>query len=175
MNRWQFTEPLHWHGKGFTLRWDFPNAWLVLVHFHNVEKKAWYRRTERAYRFQRWFLKKGKDQFQNLANFRKPEMCLFVFQGFSPFPEKIHIPMDVRILRVQEPEAVMSRPWAKPLIVPANIKLSEFHPARPTLIGTLPKLHLRESGAQLKPGLADLLASGFQSYQEQEQQKNFQT
>ncbi len=173
MNHWQFSQALNWHGKGFTLHWNFPDAWLVLVHYHNGEQKAWYRSTERGYRFRRWFLKKGKDQFQNLAHFSRRELFLFVFKGFSPFPEKIRIPMDVRILRVQEPEAVMYRPWAKPLAKPAHIKLPEFNKSLPSSISTLPELRLRESGIQLKPGISDLLASGFQSYQEQ--QKNFQT
>jgi hypothetical protein len=32
-------------------------------------------------------------------------VTLWVFRGFSPIPERIQIPMDVAILRVNEPEA----------------------------------------------------------------------
>ena len=105
MKDWAFKEPVHFHGKGFSLEWDFPEAWLILLHYRNGESKPWYRRTERSYRFRRWFLKKGKDRFQNLANFRNPFLTLYIFSGVFPVPRKITIPMDVRILRVNEPEA----------------------------------------------------------------------
>jgi hypothetical protein len=168
MKLWQFTEPVHWHGKGFSIDWNFPGAWLVLIHFDNGERKAWYRRTERAYRFRRWFFKKGKDRFQNIANFKKPEVCLFVFKGFSPFPEKIRLPMDVRLLRVREPEALIQRPQAVTFSNAVKI-------ARPSIKAEMPDVKVRIPAVQLRPSItksihsvSERLNRDFQSYKKQE-------
>ncbi len=110
MNNWRFSKPIQWHGKGFSLQWKFPRAWLVLVHFNNGEKKRWFKRTERSYRFRRWFWRKGEDRFQNIASLHHPFISLFIFSGFSLFPKKQLIPMEVCALRVHEPELQLAEP-----------------------------------------------------------------
>lgn len=168
MKLWQFSDPVHWHGKGFSLDWNFPGAWLVLIHFDNGERKAWHRRTERAYRFRRWFFKNGKDRFQNIANFKKPEICLYVFKGFSPFPEKIRLPMEVRLLRVREPEASIQRPQAAKFSNAVKI-------ARPSIKAEMPDVKVRIPAVQLRPSIfksphsvSERLNRDFQSYKKQE-------
>lgn len=103
---YSFSEPIHYHGKGFTLRWNFPAAWLILVYFRNGQKKAWYKRTERPYRFKRWFFLKGEDFFRNIANIEHPKVTLYVFSGIFPLPRKIQISMQVELLQVNEPELI---------------------------------------------------------------------
>jgi hypothetical protein len=143
MKFWQFQEPRLWHGKRFTLHWDFPGAWLVLVYYHNGEKKPWYRPTERPYRFRRWFLKKGKDRFQNIAAFHRPEIRLFVFSGFSPIPEKMIVPMEVGILRVREPEAEPSLPQMQPSTPTVHSLIPQVFGAEQDIKICLPALHFK--------------------------------
>jgi hypothetical protein len=131
MLNWSFSKNIHWHGKGFSLEWNFPSSWLVIIHFHNGETKPWYRRTERPYRFRRWFFRKGKGRFQNLANFRHPFVKLFVFRGWSPFPVVLKIPMEVRILRVQEPEARILNNGLKAVLSPFRKVLMPMHLQHP--------------------------------------------
>jgi len=168
MKLWQFSEPVHWHGKGFSLDWNFPGAWLVLIHFDNGERKAWYRRTERAYRFRRWFFKKGKDRFQNIANFKKPEICLYVFKGFSPFPEKICLPMDVRLLRVREPEASIQRPQATKFSNAVKIARPSIKAETPDVKVRIPAVQLRPSFSKSPNSVSERLNRDFQSYKKQE-------
>jgi hypothetical protein len=143
MDSWKFSKPLHWHGKGFTLSWDFSPAWMVLVHFINGESKPWYRRTERPYRFRRWFFRKGRDRFRNLASFRHPYVTLYVFSGFSLLPRKIVIPMDVRILRVREPEAIFLRPAPRPASPVAAIRPMPFASRLPAATVRVPDPGIR--------------------------------
>ncbi len=143
MKNWQFQEPRLWHGKGFTLNWDFPGAWLVLVYYHNGEKKPWYRRTERSYRFKRWFLKKGKDRFQNIAAFQSPEVRMFVFAGFSPIPEKMIVPMEVGILRVREPESEPSLPPMQTFVPPVRSLIPHVYGAEQEMNISMPALHFK--------------------------------
>ncbi|MFN5318362.1 MAG: hypothetical protein ACK5CY_05940 [Bacteroidia bacterium] len=101
-----FKHWLHWHDKAFTLSWDMPRVWAVLVYFKNGQQRYfWFKRTERPYRFKRWFLRKGKDQFKNIANINSPAITLYIFRGFRFWPQKITLPMRVDALRVREPEA----------------------------------------------------------------------
>ncbi len=105
MQKPQFKHSLHWHDKAFTLSWDLPHVWLVLVYFKNGQHRHfWFKRTERPYRFKRWFLRKGKDQFRNIANINSPSISLYIFRGFRFWPQKITLPMRVDALRVREPE-----------------------------------------------------------------------
>lgn len=156
MDSWKFSKPLHWHGKGFSLSWDFSPAWLVLVHFVNGESKPWYRRTERPYRFRRWYFRKARDRFRNLASFRHPYVTLYVFSGFSLLPRKIIVPMDVRILRVREPEAVVLRPAARPAGPVAALRPLPFYALRPAVSVKLPDTGIRQKALKApRPG-ADL-------------------
>ena len=167
MKHWQLSEPIQWHGKGFSLSFDFPGAWLVLISFDNGERKAWYRRTERPYRFQRWFWRKGKDQFQNIANVRSPEVILFVFKGFSPSPEKIVVPMDVRLLRVREPEAFLQHPQTVKPVLPLRILKPGILTGKPSAAGRIPALHIRESAAGLSLSFSENLQQDFLSFKQQ--------
>ena len=105
MQKPKFKHSIHWHDKAFTLSWDLPNVWAVLVYFKNGQSRHfWFKRTERPYRFKRWFLKKGKDQFRNIANINSPSVTLYLFRGFWIWPHKVILPMQVEALRVIEPE-----------------------------------------------------------------------
>ncbi len=143
---WKFSEPVQWHGKGFTLNWDFPDAWWVLVYYHNGESKPWYHRTERPYRFRRWFSKRGQDRFQNIANFKRPAIDLFVFSGLSFWPVRLRLPMHVRILRVNEPEAVLNEPTM------VSEKL-QIHPrfSLPSILNPNGEIQLTETEFSLDP------------------------
>ncbi len=99
-----FNKPLHFHDKGFQLDWDFPEAKWVLVYYKNSQVKPWYKRVARSYRFNRWFKRKRKDSFSNLANFLYPQVILFVFPSWVSLPKKIIVPLKVTILRTYEPQ-----------------------------------------------------------------------
>jgi hypothetical protein len=146
MNPWKFSEPVQWHGKGFTLNWDFPRAWWVLVYYHNGESKPWYHRTERSYRFRRWFSKSGQDRFQNIANFNRPWIVLYVFRGFSFWPDRYQLPMDVRILRVHEPEAIL----IEPTMVAEKLQIQQRYTI-PTLCIPEEKVQLAKAEISLSP------------------------
>ena len=169
MTQWQFSAPVQWHGKGFSLAFDFPGAWLVLLNFDNGERKPWYRRTERPYRFRRWFFRKGKGRFQNIANFLNPEIKLYVFRGFSPFPEKIIVPMDVRLLRVREPEAqIQDMQPVKPSL-PVSVLRPFIRSSKPSLAARTPALQIRDLTAGLSHSFAESLNQDFLSFKEKNQ------
>jgi len=97
MSSIQFTNNnsgVFWHDKLFVLNWNLDAKW-VLVHFRNGQKKRWWKRTERPYRFKRWFVKSAVDSFSNLANYQSPFVTLYVFHSYFPWPQKIRIPMQV--------------------------------------------------------------------------------
>jgi hypothetical protein len=119
-----FSKPIHWHDKGFTLSWSGLNARWVLVHFVNGQRKPWYKRTERPYRFRRWFIRKGEDSLSNIANVNEPRLTLFVFSWYIAFPKKIIVPMQVNALRVHEPKTAIYSPEVKPAI--PSLHNSEF-------------------------------------------------
>ena len=156
MDNWRFSKPVHWHGKGFSLQWKFPAAWLVLVHFTNGEKKRWYKRTERSYRFRRWFWRKGEDRFQNIANLQHPFISLFIFSGFSPFPKKLLIPMEVRALRVHEPELQLAEPNMETALPGFKKKLHEA-------LVRMAKPGIRHPAIRIKTDLSPLSATSLQA------------
>jgi|GEM_PF-4115796 hypothetical protein len=81
--------PSHcFHDKLFTLSWTSDARW-VLIYYRNGQSKPWYKRPGRGYRFKRWFVKKGNDQFQNLANFQSPQVVMFFFSSFLSWPKKV--------------------------------------------------------------------------------------
>lgn len=169
MTHWQFSAPVQWHGKGFLLSFDFPGAWLVLLHFDNGERKPWYRRTERPYRFRRWFFRKGKGRFQNIANVLSPEVRLYVISGFSPFPEKILVPMDVRLLRVREPEAQIQDIQPVKPSLPVCILNPRILTNKPSLASKIPALQIRDLAAGCRQSFSDNLKQDFLSFQEKNQ------
>ena len=105
-----FNKPLHFHDKGFSLAWEIPEAKWVLVYFKNSQTKPWYKCVKRRYLFKRWFVRKSHDSFSNLANFSFPQVVLYVFNSTLSIPRKVVVPMNVTILRVDEPEVKTSLP-----------------------------------------------------------------
>lgn len=87
------------HDKLFTLSWESDARW-VLVFYRNGQSKPWYKRPGRGYRFKRWFVKKGNDQFQNLANFNAPHATLFFFPFLISFPKRKVVRWEVQHLSV---------------------------------------------------------------------------
>jgi hypothetical protein len=133
-----FLKTPHWHDKGFTLLWSGLNARWVLVHFKNGQSKRWYKRTERSYRFKRWFIRKGEDSFSNLANIHSPKVTLYVFRWIFSFPRKMVIPMQVNALRVREPEPALRYPAARIHVEPLQLKQSNTNTRAPRLQPNLP-------------------------------------
>lgn len=101
--KFTFRQALHYHDKGFTVDWEVPSAKWVLIYYRNSQEKPWYRRTERPYRFKRFFIRKPIDTFSNLANFNSPFIRLYVFYSWLAWPIRKDIPMKVQLLRVTEP------------------------------------------------------------------------
>ena len=91
-----------WHDKAFTLEWQLEDCKWVLIHYINGQKKRWYKRTERSYRFKRWFIKKNKDEFSNLANIHFPKVVVYIFPWYVSWPKKKVIQMVVKSLYIQE-------------------------------------------------------------------------
>lgn len=90
---------INFHDKLFTLSWESDARW-VLVRYKNGQSKPWYKRPGRNYRFKRWFVKKGNDQFQNLANFNAPQATLFFFPFLISFPTRKVVRWNVQHLSV---------------------------------------------------------------------------
>jgi hypothetical protein len=95
---WRFMKQTHWHDKGFTLTWDFPDTKWVLLRFINGQKKPWYKFTERKYRFKRWFFLNNPGKFSNIANIESPRVVLYAFPWYISIPKKVVIPMNVQHL-----------------------------------------------------------------------------
>lgn len=93
------TPKINFHDKLFTLSWESDARW-VLVFYRNGQNKPWYKRPGRNYRFKRWFVKKGSDQFQNLANFNSPKATLFFFPFLISFPKRKVVRWEVQHLCV---------------------------------------------------------------------------
>jgi hypothetical protein len=100
------------YGKSFRFSWDMPNVWWVWIYFHNGERKPWYRRTERPYRFKRWFFRGAKGTFRNIAHPDFPQITLYIFPKYSLFPKKLVIPFRVHRLDVGELPIEVFRPHA---------------------------------------------------------------
>jgi hypothetical protein len=103
-----------WSGKSFRFSWDIPSAWGVWIYFHNGERKPWYRRTERPYRFRRWFFRGRKGTFRNIAHPDFPEITLYVFPKYSIFPTKQVISLRVNRLDISYFPIEVFQPQAKP-------------------------------------------------------------
>lgn len=145
---WKFVQPNHWHDKGFTLLFDFPEARWVLIRFVNGQKKPWYKITERKYRFKRWFFRKRRDKFSNIANLRSPQVILYVFPWFIAIPKKIIVPMRVKYLRTESTPLQIGEqnlsiiPMVQPIHSPApSIKTSQIQIAI-TSAATAPSMEL---------------------------------
>lgn len=101
-----------WHGKLFRFSWDLPNAWWVWIYFHNGERKPWYRRTERSYRFRRWFFRRSQGTFRNIAHSDFPSITLYIFPQYSIFPKKQVIQLQVHRLDIPQLSLAVFNPDA---------------------------------------------------------------
>lgn len=154
----------HWHDKGFTLQWDYPEVKFVLVHFRNGQKKRWYKRTERAYRFKRWFLRKGKDSFSNIANYNAPFITLYLFSWYISFPQKVIIPMNVGALKVHEPESLFAMPVASVKDLSTDMVHPASHLIHPKPPAFTSGIRLKNEGHVLKHSNENLLSESFNNY-----------
>ncbi len=153
-----------WHDKGFTLQWDYPEAKFVFVNFRNGQNKRWYKRTERAYRFKRWFLRKGKDSFSNIANYNAPFITLYLFSWYISFPKKVIIPMNVGALKVHEPESLFAMPVANVKDLNADMvhpSSQLIHPKPPAFTN---EMRLKNEGLFLSHSIENQLSESFNSY-----------
>jgi len=90
------------HDQRFTLQWDIPRCKWILIHYVNSQRKPWYKRTERPYRFRRWFFRGAKGTFSNLANIHEPRITVYVFRYFICLPRKVLIPLRVGRMDISE-------------------------------------------------------------------------
>jgi hypothetical protein len=155
-----------WHDKGFSLQWDYPEVKFVLVHFRNGQKKRWYKRTERAYRFKRWFLRKGKDSFSNIANYNAQFVKLYLFSWYISFPQKVIIPMNVGALKVHEPESL----FAMPVGNVKDLGAVMVHPSSQLIHPKLPAftngIRLKNEGLVFSHSIENQLSESFNTYNE---------
>ena len=155
-----------WHDKGFTLQWDYPEVKFVLVHFRNGQNKRWYKRTERAYRFKRWFLRKGKDSFSNIANYNAQFVSLYLFSWYISFPQKVIVPMNVSALKVHEPESLFAMPIANIKDLGADMvhpSSQLIHPQPPAFTSGI---RLKNEELVLGLSLENRLSESFNNYNE---------
>lgn len=83
------------HGKLFTLEWQLQGYKWLLIRYYNGQRKKWYRRTERPYRFKTWFFGKRAGSFSNIANYQSPKIEVFLFRWYLAWPKKLVIAMPV--------------------------------------------------------------------------------
>ncbi len=112
---------MFWHDKLFVLNWRLNAKW-VLVYFKNGQTKRWWKRTERPYRFKRWFVKSAQGSFSNLANYNHPYIIVYVFSSFFPWPTKRIIPMHVRRFQSAAMPVQMHPTKAEITLQHANVK-----------------------------------------------------
>ena len=153
-----------WHDKGFTLQWDYPEAKFVLVHFRNGQKKSWRKKTERSYRFKRWFLRKGKDSFSNIANYNAPFITLYLFTSYISFPQKVILSMNVGALKVHEPVSLFAMPVAKVKDLSADLvhpSSKLMHPKPPAFTKGI---RFKNEGPVLGHSIENILSESFNNY-----------
>ncbi|MFM2134912.1 MAG: hypothetical protein RL021_312 [Bacteroidota bacterium] len=99
-----------YHDKLFTLTWDIKGYKWLAIRYVNSQRKRWYRRTERPYRFKRWFFRKAQGSFSNLANFDSPCIELYLFSWYLAWPRKLVIPMRVIRIEAMSPAILVNSP-----------------------------------------------------------------
>lgn len=156
----------HWHDKGFTLQWDYPEVKFVLVNFRNGQKKRWYKRTERAYRFKRWFLRKGKDSFSNIANYNAQFITLYLFSWYISFPKKVIVSMNVGALKVHEPESLFAMPAANVKDLNADLVHPSSHLIQPKPPAFINGIILKNEGLVFSHSIENRLSESFNNYNE---------
>jgi hypothetical protein len=96
------TEPL-WHQKAFSIRLNISEAKRILIWYHNGNRKPWWLRTDRAYRFRRLTWLKAPFVFRSIANENSQGLILWVFTGWLTLPKKIFVPLKVGRLSLLQP------------------------------------------------------------------------
>lgn len=112
----------------------------MLIYYLNGQRKPWYKRTERPYRFRRWFLRGSTGTFSNLANISEPRITVYVFRYYICFPKKVVIPM--RIVRMDIKHQRI------------GTQLAQVHPSLEKL--RLHDLNFREKAAALEVSSLDI-------------------
>lgn len=97
-----------WHQQLFRLDFEVPEARAVLVHYHNGIQRPWHLKTNRKYRFRRWFWRKGKDSFRNLANPNRPWIDLYVVESWFSWPKRVRITLNVGRVDLNSPDLSVS-------------------------------------------------------------------
>lgn len=115
------------HDKLFTLTWDYEGYKWLAVRYVNSQRKRWYRRTERPYRFRRWFFRKAQGSFSNLANIDSPLIELYLFSWYLAWPRKVVIPMRVVRMKPNVPAILVNSPVVE---IPALHPVTRLSPAR---------------------------------------------
>lgn len=96
------------HDKLFRVSWTSAARW-VLIYYKNGQKKPWYKSPGRGYRFQRWFLKKGVDDFKNLGNCNYTKVVFYFFPRLISLPVKKEIQFSVSYLQITTKPFVVDR------------------------------------------------------------------
>jgi hypothetical protein len=129
-----------WHDKLFTLSWQSDVRW-VLVRYKNGQSKPWYKSPGRGYRFKRSFVKKGNDQFQNLANLNSPKVVLYFFPYWLSFPKKKVVNFSVQHVAIAPQELVMKE--SQPNFTLPNVLVSAVTPPTAPVIHLADKLNIQ--------------------------------
>lgn len=138
-----------WHRQLFRLDFEVEGAKAVVIRYHNGNTKPWYMRTRRRYRFKRWFWRKPKDTFRNLANEDQPWIDLWIIHSWTTWPKHTRIRLNVGQIEIgqtdmtpQVPAMHLTQQTAFRMPLPSfpmqTIQISEKWP-------------LQKTGIQLKP------------------------
>lgn len=130
--------PLY-HDQLFTLEWDLKGYKWVLIRYVNSQRKKWYRRTERPYRFRRWFIRSSKGSFSNLASIDSPRIDAYVFAWYIAWPKKVVIPMRVVRMESFAPVPQIDTPGAEIKPFRMTTRIGECTPTMRSLV-TVPVL-----------------------------------
>jgi hypothetical protein len=111
-----------WHQKLFKLDLTFEGAWRILVYYNNGVHKPWWKKTNRSYRFKRWFWLKSPFIFKSLANQNNPEIIIWVFYNWYSRPDKKVIPLEISHLHIEEPLLYQKQPKfeTQPIYLPVT-------------------------------------------------------
>lgn len=135
MNIFLHFQSEQWHDKLFTLSWQSDVRW-VLVRYKNGQSKPWFKSPGRSYRFKRWFVKKGNDEFQNLANLNSPKVVLYFFPYLLSFPKRQVVNFIVHHVAIPPQEFAMKD--SQPSFQLPEVRVSAITPP------VVPNIHLAD-------------------------------
>lgn len=113
------------HDQLFTLEWKSEEYKWLLLHYVNGQKKSWYRRTERQYRFRRWAIRKATGTYSNLSNFESPRIVVYLFRWYFAWPKKVVISLQVNRLSTEIPALHTATPVPEVFSLAANYAVEE--------------------------------------------------